>query len=146
MLAHPVVVKRLNWILGGGFRCNCSGNLIEWRGDWGEESGEDSSGHRLHGGAHPLLPEFNYHSCKYSQSVGAYASRNASDEIAVLADLWKNGRAHTGSCNIPWQLHPVGASDGGAVLVHVPGTHKASVPNFEDDPFDLTGHRGDERW
>ena len=31
-------VKRLNWILGGGFRCNRTGNLIDWRGDWRELS------------------------------------------------------------------------------------------------------------
>ena len=101
MLAHPAIAQRLNWILGGGFRCNRPGNLIEWRGDWAAEG--ISGGHRLHGGAHPLLPEFNYH---------AYA--------------WRNGRSHAGSCNVAWQLHPVGPDDGGAVLV--PGSVRRPSP------------------
>jgi hypothetical protein len=87
LLAHPAIVRRLNWILGGGFRCNRAGSLIEWRGS-------GAGGHRLHGGAHPVLPEFNYHGYHYH-----------------------NGRIYTGSCNVAWQLHPVTERDGGAVLV-----------------------------
>lgn len=109
-------VKRLNWILGGGFRCNRTGNLIDWRGDW-RELGKGNEGHRLHAGGHPVLPEFIYH--RYQ---------------------WQNGRSYAGSCNVAWQLHPTSVTDGGHVMI--PGSHKSAVPNFEEDPFDPTGHRG----
>ena len=85
MLAHPSIVKRLNWMLGGGFRANTHGGLIEWRGDWGDVNA-DSDGHRFHAGGHPLLPEFNYHLYQ-----------------------WNNGRSHAGSVNCAWQLTPGGS-------------------------------------
>jgi hypothetical protein len=76
MLAHPKIVRRLSWILGGGFRCNRAGNLIDWRGDWREE-GLGHTGHRLHAAGHPVLPEFNYHGY-----------------------VFQNGRQYAGSCNV----------------------------------------------
>eukprot|EP01052_Picozoa_sp_SAG31_P031817 SAG31_NODE_3415_length_4302_cov_12.564359_1_plen_380_part_00 len=112
MLAHPSIVKRLNWMLGGGFRANTHGGLIEWRGDWGEKGqSAGREGHRFHAGGHPLLPEFNYH-----------------------LYTWKNGRSYAGSVNCAWQLMPVREEDGGACLV--PGSHKANVSNFEESPTD----------
>ena len=71
---------RLTFAVRTGFRCNRTGNLIEWRGDWGHAdtgAGVPTDGHRLHGGVHPVLPEFNYHGYQ-----------------------WRNGRSHTGSCNV----------------------------------------------
>ena len=85
-------IQKLSTSVNYQFKSNSPGQL------------ESAPAARLHGGAHPLLPEFNYH---------AYA--------------WRNGRSHAGSCNVAWQLHPVGPDDGRTRRVRV---DLAATPMF----------------
>ena len=95
-LGHPEVAKRLNWMMGAGWRAERGlGSLILTQAGGG--------GQALHGAGEPVYPWLNWWFYRYS-----------------------NGRCHTPSINVAWQLHSVGDSEGGFVVV--PGSHKARFP------------------
>lgn len=89
MIAHPAVVNRLNWIMGGGFRLAGDGSAISF--PLGTE------GIRLHGNGTPTAASYGGGALNMN-GYGSY--RNV------------NGRNYTACVNVTWCLTDVDEGDG----------------------------------
>ena len=88
MLAHPALVQRLSWMMGGHFRAESLGRVLQTR--------PGGAGQGLHGNGDPIYSNNSWWNYNFESS---------------------SGRLHTGQINVAWQLHDVTDEEGGFVVV-----------------------------
>jgi hypothetical protein len=87
MLAHPALVQRLSWMMGGHFRAQSLGRVLQ--------TAPGGAGQGLHGSGDPIYSNISWWNYTFEPS---------------------SGRLHTGQINVAWQLRDVTAGDGGFVV------------------------------
>ena len=107
MLAHPVLVQRLNWMLGGHFRSDSIGLLIL--------SQQGTGGQGLHGSGDPLYSNISWWDYTYD------AGRLHTGQINVAWQLHDVGSEEQGFVVVPGSHHarlPLPSNDSGDPTGH----------------------------
>lgn len=107
MLAHPALVHRLNWMLGGHFRCDGLGSVIATQRGGG--------GQILHGNGDPIYPFLNWWPYLYQNG------RSYTGQVNVAWQLHDVSETEGGFVVVPGSHHaryPLPSNDPGDPAAH----------------------------